>query len=197
MNARILKRGALLAAALFVAAGARPASAATEQAVLGAGCFWCMEGIFEAQPGVTNVVSGYAGGAEPDPTYEQVGSGGTGHAECIEITFDPAKTSLRQLLDVFWKSFDPTDARGVAPDFGPQYRSLILFANDAQRRIAGESKAEAQKHFKKPIATGIAPLTKFYPAEEYHQDYVRKHPDNPYVRHVSIPRMQSVGVKAP
>jgi peptide-methionine (S)-S-oxide reductase len=197
MNARILTRGALLTAALFLTAMARPASAATEQVVLGAGCFWCLEGIFEAQPGVTNVVSGYAGGSEPDPSYEQVGSGATGHAECIQITYDPAKTSLRQLLDVFWKSFDPTDARGVAPDFGPQYRSLILYANDEQRRIAGESRAEAQKRFKKPIATELAPLTKFYPAEEYHQDYVRRHPDNPYVRHVSIPRMESVGVKAP
>lgn len=168
----------------------------TERAVLGAGCFWCMEEIYEHVPGVVAVVSGYAGGHTPDPGYHEVGSGETGHAETIEIEYDPSKITYDKLLDIFWKTHDPTDSRGVSPDFGSQYRSLILPGNAAQLKIAEESKARAQKAFSKPIATEIKQLDVFYPAEDYHQDYVKNHPDDPYVRNVSQPRFKRVNLPA-
>ena len=168
----------------------------TERTVLGAGCFWCMEEIYEAVPGVVKVVSGYAGGTAQNPTYHQVGSGSTGHAEAIEIEYDPAQISYEKLLDIFWKTHDPTDPRGVSPDFGSQYRSLILPRDKQQLKIAEQSKARAQSQFKKPIATEIKLLEKFYPAEEYHQGYARKHPDDPYVRSVSQPRFERVNIPA-
>jgi len=168
----------------------------TTKTVLGAGCFWCMEEIYEAIPGVVKVVAGYAGGTKINPTYHEVGSGTTGHAEVIEIEFDPAKISYEKLLDVFWKTHDPTDPRGVAPDFGTQYRSIILPMDDAQRKIAEESKARAQRQFKKPIATEIKMLDTFYPAEDYHQGYAKKHPDDPYVHNVSQPRFERVNLSA-
>lgn len=160
-----------------------------------AGCFWCLEAIFERVPGVTDVVSGYAGGKESSPTYEQVGRGKTSHAEAVQITYNPEKVSLSELLDVFWRSHDPTDARGVAPDFGPQYRSELYFANDSEKSVMETSKANLQKSLKKPIATKIVAATRFWPAEGYHQDYVKKHPENSYVRKVSIPRLIETGFK--
>ena len=166
----------------------------TEKTVLGAGCFWCMEEIYEAVPGVVKVISGYAGGTKPNPTYHEVGSGSTGHAESIQIEYDPSKISYEQLLDIFWKTHDPTDARGVSPDFGNQYRSLILPKDAAQLKIAEQSKARAQSQFKKPIVTEIKLLDTFYPAEDYHQGYARKHPDDPYVQNISQPRFQSVHI---
>ncbi len=177
--------------------GGRAADARLETAVLGAGCFWCVEAIYEQQPGVVNVVSGYAGGDEKDPTYHQVGSGQTGHAETVQITFDPTKTSYEKLLDLFWKTHDPTNGRGVEPDFGRQYRSLILYNSPAQKAAAEKSRDEEQKRLKKPIATEISQLKIFYPAEDYHQDYVRHHPDESYVRQVSIPKLKKLGLKVP
>jgi peptide methionine sulfoxide reductase msrA/msrB len=174
--------------------GNAPAARSIERAVLGAGCFWCMEEIFEHVPGVVGVVSGYAGGNKPHPSYHEVGSGGTGHAEVVEIEYDPSKISYEKLLDVFWKTHDPTDPRGVAPDFGSQYRSLILPLDAARLKIAEQSKARAQKQFSKPVATEIKVLETFYPAEEYHQDYVTKHPGDPYVRNVSRPRFERVNL---
>ena len=175
----------------------RAEEAKLEKAVFGAGCFWCVEAEFEQQPGVVDVVSGYAGGDEKNPTYHQVGSGATGHAESVLVTFDTTKTSYAKLVEFFWKTHDPTDARGVWPDFGKQYRSMLLYANDSQREIAEQSRAEEQKKLKKPIATEIAPLKTFYPAEDYHQDYVRKNPDDSYVQHISIPRLKKLGLKVP
>lgn len=169
----------------------------TQTAVLAAGCFWCVEAIYEQQPGVEKVVSGYAGGDELNPTYEEVSSGRTGHFEAVMVYFDPEKTSFRKLVDYFWKTHDPTNGKGVWPDFGPQYRSAILTNSPEQARETEASKAEAQKNFDKPIATIVKPLLKFYPAEEYHQDYVRRNPAEGYVRNVSIPRLRELGLKPP
>ena len=168
-----------------------------EKAVFGAGCFWCVEAFFEQQPGVTEVVSGYAGGDEQNPTYQQVSAGRSSHAEVVQVTFDPAKTSYGALVDYFWKTHDATDGRGVAPDFGRQYRSTILTDGEAQAATAQTSKAKAQQGLKKPIATVIAPLKKFWPAEEYHQDYVRKNPTDGYVTGVAIPKLKKLGLKLP
>jgi len=165
--------------------------------VLAAGCFWCTEAIFEAQPGVSRVISGFAGGHTEAPTYEQTCAGTTGHTEAILITFDPAKTSFEKLLSVFWRSFDPTNGKGVAPDFGSQYRPVVFYQGPQQEKTARSSKAAEQKKHKKPVATEILPLKKFWPADAYHQDFVRRHPTHPYVQKVSYRRMGEVGVKHP
>lgn len=179
---------ALLHGASFVQA------ANVERATLGAGCFWCVEAIYERIPGVIAVESGYAGGTEPDPTYDSVGSGRTGHAEVVQVTFDPAIVSYGQLIDWFWKTHDVTDPTGVEPDFGPQYRSILLYENEAQRAAIEVSKATAQKALKRPIATEITALTRFYPAEAYHQDFVARHLNHPYVRSISLPKLEKLGL---
>ncbi|MDZ4787870.1 MAG: peptide-methionine (S)-S-oxide reductase MsrA [Blastochloris sp.] len=169
----------------------------TEKAVLGAGCFWCVEAIFQEVSGVIAVVSGFAGGTVANPTYEQVCTEKTGHAEVVEIEFDPQKISYEKLLEVFWKTHDITDGRGVAPDFGPSYRPIILYANEAQKATAFKSKQEIQKTVKKPIGAEIVPLKVFYPAEDYHQDYVKNNPNQPYVKAVSIPKLKKLGFSTP
>jgi len=171
------------------------ASEKTETAVLAAGCFWCMEAIFEQQPGVVNVVSGFAGGEEPNPTYAKVCTETTGYAESIEITFDPAQTSFEKLLALYWRTFDATDGRGVAPDFGSSYRPVVFYESPEQQKVAEASKAAEATRLGQAVATEILPLTKFWPAEKYHQDYVKNHPENPYVRSVSYERMDRVGAK--
>lgn len=151
---------------------------ALEQATFAGGCFWCLEADMEKVEGVLEAVSGYTGGHVADPTYEQVSSGTTGHLEAVQVTFDPEKISYRQLLEVFWRHIDPTDAGGQFVDRGPQYRTAIFYHNETQRRLAEQSKRELEQsgRFKRPIATRILPLTRFYPAEAYHQDYYRKNP---------------------
>lgn len=177
---------------------ARVSSAAeTETAVFAAGCFWCVEAEFEQQPGVKNVVSGYAGGSEPNPTYQEVSAGRTGHAEAVRVEFDPALTSYEKLVEFFWKTHDPTEGRGVAPDFGKQYRPLILYRTPEQQAIAEKSKAALAAKLGKPIAARVEPLDKFYPAEDYHQDYVRKNPTDRYVIAVAIPKLKKLGLKVP
>ena len=166
-----------------------------QKATFAAGCFWCVEAIYDRVPGVTNVVSGYTGGKEKDPTYKQVGSGKTGHCEAVEITYDAEKTSYAKLLEVFWKTHDPTDGRGVAPDFGKQYRSALFYRTAEEKSTIEKSKAALEKQLGKPVATQIAPFEKFYPAEAYHQDYVKNHPGDSYVRNVSIPRLIKAGFK--
>src|SRR5205809_563947 len=136
-------------------------------ATFGGGCFWCMEAVFERVQGVKSVTSGYAGGAMPDPTYKQVCSDETGHAEAIQIEFDPAKVSYEQLLEVFWAAHDPTTLNRQGADEGTQYRSIILYHDDAQRVAAEKSKAAVQKEFDGKIVTEIKPVTKFFPAEGY------------------------------
>lgn len=153
-------------------------AAPTEKATLAGGCFWCMEAPFEQLPGVVSAVSGYAGGQKKNPTYEEVSSGGTGHAEVVQITFDPARISYEQILEVFFKNIDPTDAGGQFVDRGSQYRPGIFFHSDTQRATAEKVRARmaASGRFKKPIVTEITRLDVFYPAEEYHQDYYKKNP---------------------
>jgi peptide methionine sulfoxide reductase msrA/msrB len=147
-------------------------------ATFAGGCFWCVESDFEKVDGVLEAVSGYTGGQKPNPTYEEVSAGGTGHAESVQVRYDPQKITYRELLDVFWRHVDPTDAGGQFVDRGSQYRSAIFYNDQEQKRIAEESKAELEKsgRFSKPLVTEIVPLGKFYPAEEYHQDYYSKNP---------------------
>lgn len=149
-----------------------------EKATFAGGCFWCMEPPFDKLNGVISTTSGYAGGNEIMPTYEQVSSGRTGHFEAIEIVYDPEKVSYDKLLDVFWKNIDPTQENGQFADIGKQYRTAIFFHDDNQRKLAIASRAQLDKSgiFKKPVATEILPAGKFYPAEDYHQDYYLKNP---------------------
>ncbi len=176
MNARWLATSSfgLVLLALTASASASP----TEKAIFAGGCFWCEESAFEGLPGVVSAVSGYTGGRTADPTYEQVSTGMTGHAESAEITYDPAKISYEQLLQVFWHNIDPTQADGQFCDHGSQYRSAIFYLNDAQKRAAEASRAKLEQdpRFRGKIATQIAPASKFYPAEEYHQDYCKVNP---------------------
>ena len=150
----------------------------TDKAIFAAGCFWCTEEAFEKVPGVVSAVSGYTGGTVKNPRYEQVSSGRTGHAEAVEVTFDPAKVSYEQLLDVFWVNHDPTVTNRQFCDSGTQYRPAIFYLNDEQKRLAEASKAkwDKEKPFKQPILTEITKAGPFYPAEDYHQDYYKKNP---------------------
>jgi peptide-methionine (S)-S-oxide reductase len=161
-----------------------------EKATFGGGCFWCMEAVFENVKGVEDVVSGYAGGHIDNPTYEAVCSGSTGHAEVVRITYDPNVVSYKELLDIFWKIHDPTTLNRQGADVGTQYRSVIFYHNDGQKRIAEASRQEVQKHFSAPIVTQIVPLTKFWPAEAYHQDYFRNNPRQSYCRAVIAPKVK-------
>lgn len=150
----------------------------TKTAVLAGGCFWCIQPAFDKAPGVINTVVGYCGGTEPNPTYELVTSEKTKYRESLEITYDPAKISFDQLLDIYWKEIDPTQANGQFTDVGPSYRAAIFYGNEEEKRIAEASKEKLAKSgkFKKPIVTEILPAMKFYPAEDYHQQYYRKNP---------------------
>lgn len=166
----------------------------TQTAVFGAGCFWCVEAFYENLPGVVEVVSGYAGGEKPNPAYKEVAMGRTKHAEVVEVVYDPDVISYRELVDFFWKTHDATDGRGVWPDFGPQYRSTILYSDDEQRSdiLASKKALEESGAIEGSVATVIEPLTEFYPAEDYHQDYVVKNPNDRYVRGVYRPKMKKL-----
>jgi len=146
------------------------------RATFAGGCFWCMEAPFDKLPGVVATTSGYSGGETKGPSYEQVSSGGTGHAEVVQVTYDPKKISYERLLDVFWKNVDPLTANRQFCDAGTQYRSVIFYHDAQQKRLAEESKQKHQARFRQPIVTEIAPFTAFYRAEEYHQDYYKKNP---------------------
>ncbi len=148
-----------------------------EKATLAGGCFWCMEHPFEKLDGVIEVTSGYTGGHKENPTYEEVSAGGTGHVEAVQITYDPDKVSYADLLDVYWQQIDPTDAGGSFVDRGSQYRSAIFYHNDGQKRLAelSKEKLDGSGKYDKPIVTDIVKFSKFYKAEEYHQDYYKKH----------------------
>lgn len=147
-----------------------------ETATFAGGCFWCMEVFLDATQGVTSTIVGYTGGAVKNPTYEQVSGGGTGHVEAIQVTFDPAILSYEELLDIFWKHIDPTDAGGQFVDRGEQYKSAIFYESDLQKAIAEKSKEKVAKMLGKPVVTKILPAEIFYPAEEYHQEYYKKNP---------------------
>src|SRR3954468_16104910 len=189
-----MKTFALLAAigGLALSLSMNAAESKTESLVLGGGCFWCTEAAYEMLPGVKSVVSGYAGGQEPNPTYEQVCAHATGHAEVVRIDFDPALVSLEKLLDYFWHVHNPTQVGGQGADHGPQYRSIILYANAAQKAAAEKSRAAAAQVFRDPITTEIVPLEKFWPAEAYHQDYFRLNPNAGYCSYVIAPKVKKL-----
>jgi peptide-methionine (S)-S-oxide reductase len=163
-----------------------------ESLIVGGGCFWCTEAAYEMLPGVKGVVSGYAGGQVEKPTYQQVCAKKTGHAEVIRIDFDPAQVSLGRLLEYFWQVHNPTQADGQGHDIGPQYRSIILYADDAQREAAENSRAAAAATFRDPITTEIVPLTKFWPAEDNHQDYFARNPNAGYCQIVIAPKIRKL-----
>jgi peptide-methionine (S)-S-oxide reductase len=160
-----------------------------ELATLGGGCFWCLDAAYRRVEGVTGVVSGYAGGEDPRPTYQRVCSGVTGHAEVVQVEFDPAVISYRDILDVFWAIHDPTTLNQQGHDVGTQYRSIILTHDDAQRQAAEESRAAVQALWPKPVVTEIVPLEVFHPAEEYHQDYYARNPEQGYCQVVINPKL--------
>lgn len=187
---------AALGAVLTVTLQADPEPMKTETATLGGGCFWCVEAVYERLPGIISVVSGYAGGQTENPTYEEIGTGKTGHAEVVQITYDPAKISYEKIIDLFWEAHDPTTLNRQGADTGPQYRSIILTENADQMRIANESKTRAQTKSTSPIVTEIVPLTKFYPAEDYHQDFYRENPMHPYNQAVIRPKLKKLDEKA-
>jgi peptide-methionine (S)-S-oxide reductase len=177
-----MRRSAVLAmlavavSGLALAAGARAPKPVLARATFAGGCFWCMEPPFEKIPGVASVTSGYTGGEKVDPTYEEVSAGGTGHAESVEILYDPAKVTYSQLLDVFWHNVDPTQADGQFCDHGRQYRTAIYTHDAEQKRLADESKKQVMAKLQKPVVTEIVPASRFYPAEEYHQDFYKRNP---------------------
>jgi peptide-methionine (S)-S-oxide reductase len=161
-------------------------------ATFGEGCFWCSEAVFQNLKGVKSVASGYSGGAVENPTYEDVCTGRTGHAEVIQVTYDPAVISFEDLLKVFWQTHDPTTLNRQGHDSGTQYRSAIFYHNDEQRQIAEKYKQqlEASKTFKDPIVTEITAFKKFYPAEKYHQDYFNLNPTQQYCQYVIRPKVE-------
>ncbi len=177
----------VLLAMTTLANGAR-----ADSVVLGGGCFWCLDAAYKLLPGVTHVTCGYAGGTAQNPTYEEVCTDTTGHAEVVKVDFDPAKVSLDRVLGYFWEVHDPTQVGGQGADMGSQYRSIILYADPAQRAAAEKSMAEAQRSRGDRITTEIVPLRKFWPAEDHHQDYFEKHPDQGYCAVVIRPKVDKL-----
>lgn len=170
----------------------RPAEAESRQAVLAAGCFWCVEAVFEQLEGVTEVVSGYAGGSADTANYDAVSAGRTDHAEAVRITYDPSKISFGELLRVFFATHDPTQVNRQGPDHGSQYRTAIFYRDESEKRVA-EAYIDQLNNagvFDKPIATTLEPLDAFYQAEDYHQDFVEKHPRHPYVTTWAAPKVE-------
>ena len=184
----------LLATLVLPMTSPLPAAAAPQLAslVLGGGCFWCTEAAYELLPGVKTVLSGYAGGHVLNPTYEQISTKKTGHAEVIRIDYDPAVVSLERLLDYFWQVHNPTQVGGQGNDIGPQYRSIILYTDATQKEAAERSRARAATTFRDPITTEIAPLERFWEAEAYHQDYFRRNPNAGYCAYVIAPKVKKL-----
>ena len=167
-----------IALCVLAVSAALSAAPKTEQAVFAGGCFWCEETAFEGVPGVLSVTSGYTGGQTKNPTYEQVSAGVTGHAESVQVAYDPAKITYPKLLEIFWHNVDPLQANAQFCDHGNQYRSAIFYRDEAQHQAAEDSKRklEEEPRFKGKIVTQLVPASTFYPAEEYHQDYYKKNP---------------------
>ncbi|MBC7883983.1 MAG: peptide-methionine (S)-S-oxide reductase MsrA [Saprospiraceae bacterium] len=172
-----------------------PKKSASAVATFAGGCFWCTETIFEHIKGVNEVISGYSGGSEENPTYENVGAGRTGHAEAFEVYYDPEVISYADLVRVFFASIDPTTVDGQKPDFGKQYRTIAFYKNDEEKVIIENKIKEIASEYNKPIATQVVPFVKFWKAEAYHQDFVKNNPDQGYVRAESIPRRESTLAK--
>src|SRR5712692_5954137 len=165
-----------------------------ETAVFAGGCFWCLEAVFERLNGVERVVSGYTGGTAPNPSYDAVCTGLTGHAEALQVTFDPAVISYRDLVEVFFAFHDPTTLNRQGPDTGTQYRSAIFYRDESQKSVAQAYIAQLDKAgvFKRPIVTQINQLKGFYPAEAYHQDYATLHPSSPYIAYNDLPKVENL-----
>ncbi|MGO9310600.1 MAG: peptide-methionine (S)-S-oxide reductase MsrA [Spirochaetia bacterium] len=161
-------------------------------ATFGGGCFWCIEAVLQRIEGVLSVISGYSGGTTPNPTYEEVCSGETGHAEAVQVAFDPSLISYEEILDIFWQAHDPTTLNRQGPDSGTQYRSVIFYANDVQRRAAESSKKKVQARFRDPIVTQLVPLETFWKAEDYHQNYYNTHQAQGYCRIVISPKLKKL-----
>jgi peptide-methionine (S)-S-oxide reductase len=166
-------------------------------ATFGGGCFWCIEAVFERTDGVLDVEAGYAGGHTENPSYEEVCSGETGHAEVARIRFDPEVVSFEELLNLFWRAHDPTTLNRQGADVGTQYRSIILYHDEEQRKTAEESKRKLEDSgsYRDPIVTEIVPLRNYYPAEEYHQDYFEKHPFAGYCTFVIRPKLKKLNIR--
>ncbi len=167
------------------------------RAYFASGCFWCVEAIYESITGVEEVISGYAGGHTKNPTYESSNTGTTGHAEAVEVIYDPEIVDYTTLVKVYFGSQDPTQVNGQGPDRGSQYRSIIFYQNQAQKQVIENIKAEVAKNFDEPIAAEVLPFLKFWIAEDYHQDYEKLNPGNPYIQNVSIPRLNRFKNKFP
>ena len=167
------------------------------KAYFASGCFWCVEAIYESVKGVDEVISGYSGGHTKNPTYEDSNTGTTGHAEAVEVIYDPKVVSFNTLVDVYFASQNPTQVNGQGPDRGSQYRSIIFYQNDAQKKIIEEKKAALAKKMDAKIAAEVYPFQKFWKAEAYHQNYEKLHPENPYIQNVSIPRLKKFQAKMP
>jgi peptide-methionine (S)-S-oxide reductase len=161
-----------------------------EKALLGGGCFWCIEAVYNRVRGVHSAISGYAGGLRKNPSYEQVCTGASGHAEVIEITYDTTIISYGELLEIFWALHDPTTLNAQGADKGTQYRSVIYYYDEAQKEIALESIKSAQAHLSDPIVTELSPAPEFYPGEDYHQNYYNEHPTQGYCYVVIAPKIE-------
>lgn len=163
-----------------------------EKATLGAGCFWCVEAIFERLKGVDEAISGYSGGEIVNPSYREVSSGNTGHAEVVQVFFDPEKISYKEILEVYWKSHDPTQLNRQGADVGPQYRSVIFYHNEDQRKTAEKYKQELEKAniWDDPIVTAIEPFKNFFKAEDYHQEYYENNKNEGYCQFVITPKIE-------
>ena len=167
------------------------------RAYFASGCFWCVEAVYESVKGVEEVINGYSGGHTNNPTYEASNTGKTGHAEAVEVIYNPDLVSFPTLVDVYFGSQNPTQVNGQGPDRGSQYRSIIFYQNDEQKQIILKKKEELAKKLNAKIAAEVYPFQKFWVAENYHQNYEKLHPNNPYVRNVSIPRLKKFQAKHP
>ncbi|MCJ0741376.1 peptide-methionine (S)-S-oxide reductase MsrA [Pedobacter montanisoli] len=189
-----MKKLLIMSLILFSLLNADAQKPKLETATFGMGCFWCTEAVFQRLNGVTNVRSGYEGGQVPNPTYDEVCTGTTGHAEVIEMQYDPAKISYEELLEVFWKTHDPTTLNRQGADVGTQYRSVVFYHNEQQKALAEKYKALLNKEnaFGKPVVTTIEKAEPFYVAENYHQDYYRRNGEQPYCRLVILPKLEKL-----
>ncbi len=167
------------------------------KAYFASGCFWCVEAIYESVKGVDEVINGYAGGFTDNPTYEKSNTGKTGHAEAVEVIYNPKVVSYETLVDVYFASQNPTQVNGQGPDRGSQYRSIIFYQNDSQKQIIETKKASLAKKLNAKIAAEVYPFIKFWIGEDYHQNYEKLHPENPYIQNVSIPRLKKFQSKMP
>jgi peptide-methionine (S)-S-oxide reductase len=182
----------ILAGLLLISMTTLTNSAKADSVVLGGGCFWCLDAGYKLLPGVTHVTCGYSGGTLANPSYQDVCTEMTGHAEVVKIDFDPAVVSLDKIFAYFWHVHNPTQVGGQGNDMGSQYRSIILYTSPEQKAAAEKSRAEAQKKYDDPITTQIVPLVKFWQAEDYHQDYFAKHPDEGYCSVVIRPKVDKL-----